>query len=79
MTDRVKYCIHYTVPSGHVLTKQELQVLAALLTKYSDENLKQIELPSGISREEVESSLRKEGLTIIADELKDSLEKGKVA
>ena len=54
-------------------------MLAALLTKYSDEKLKQIELTSGISREEVESSLRKEGLTIIADELKDSLEKGKVA
>ena len=59
-------------------------MLAALLAKYSDEKLKQIDLTiqkkkgSDISREEIESSLRKEGLTMIADDLKDNLEKGKV-
>lgn len=58
--------------------------MAILLNKYSDEKLKQIKLAiqekeaSGISREEVESSLRKEGLTLIADGLKDNLEKGKL-
>ena len=83
MNDRVKQCIHYTVPSGHILTKQELKALATLLTNYSDEKLEEIKLSiqkkaSGISREEIETSLRKEGLTMIADDLKDSLEKGKV-
>ena len=80
----VKQCIHYIVPSGHILTKLELQVLATLLTKYSDENLEQIKLSiqkkegTDISREDIETSLRKGGLTSIADDLKDSLEKGKV-
>ena len=58
--------------------------MANLLTKYSDEKLKQIKLSiqekeaSSISREEIEHSLRKEGLTLIADGLKDNIEKGKL-
>ena len=83
MTDVVKQCIHYIVPSGHILTKLELQVLATLLNKYSDENLEQIKLSiqkkegTNILREDIEKSLRTGGLTSIADDLKDSLEKGK--
>ena len=34
----------YTVPSGHILTREELQVLGALLARYSDEQLKSIQL-----------------------------------
>ena len=56
--------------------------MAALLTKYSDDKLVQIKLSitqkKDISREEIESSLQKEGLTSIADDLKDNLEKGEV-
>ena len=47
-------CIPYThahththlhvVPSGHILTKLELQVLATLLATYSDDKLKEIQL-----------------------------------
>ena len=55
----------YTVPSGHILTREELQVLGALLARYSDEKLKSIQLSlqeeqeiRDISREEVEKSLR---------------------
>lgn len=59
-------------------------MLTTLLTKYSDEKLKQIKLSiqergdTGISREEIEKSLQNEGLTSIANNLKGNLEKGKV-
>ena len=73
----------YTVPSGHILTREELQVLGALLARYSDEQLKSIQLSlqeqqeiRDISREEVEKSLRQSGLASMADELKDDIEKG---
>ena len=73
----------YTVPSGHILTKEELQVLGALLARYSDEQLKSIQLSlqeeqeiRDISREEVEKSLRQSGLASMADGLKDDIEKG---
>ena len=73
----------YTVPSGHILTREELQVLGALLARYSDEQLKSIKLSlqeeqeiRDISREEVEKSLRQSGLASMADGLKDDIEKG---
>ena len=73
----------YTVPSGHILTREELQVLGALLARYSDEQLKSIQLSlqeeqeiRDISREEVEKSLRQSGLASMADGLKDDIEKG---
>ena len=73
----------YTVPSGHILTREELQVLGALLARYSDEKLKSIQLSlqeeqeiRDISREEVEKSLRQSGLASMADGLKDDIEKG---
>ena len=76
-------CTLHTVPSGHILTKIELQVLATLLATYSDEKMKEIQLSiqekqdiSDISREEVEKTLRQSGLTSIADGLKDNIEKG---
>ena len=73
----------YTVPSGHILTREELQVLGALLARYSDEKLKSIQLSRqeeqeirDISREEVEKSLRQSGLASMAAGLKDNIEKG---
>ena len=72
----------HTAPSGHILTKGELNILRRLLAEYSDEKLTEIrrrfeENQDGdILREEVERSLREKGLTEIADDLKDSLEKG---
>ena len=71
------------MPSGHILTKQELQVLCTLLAPYTDEKLKELQLliqkkqEGEISREDVEKSLRQSGLTMIADRLKDDIEKGK--
>ena len=73
----------YTVPSGHILTREELQVLGALLSRFSDEKLKSIQLSlqeeqeiRDISREEVEKSLRQSGLASMADGLKNNIEKG---
>ena len=61
---------------------QELQVLRTLLAPYTDEKLKELQLliqrkEGEISREEVEKSLRQSGLTMVADRLKDDIEKGK--
>lgn len=62
---------------------QELQVLQTLLAPYTDEKLKELQLliqrkqEGEISREEVEKSLRQSGLTMVADRLKDDIEKGK--
>ena len=71
------------IPSGHILTKEELQVLGAMLATNSDEQLKSIQLSlqeeqeiQDISREEVEKYLRQSGLASMADRLKDDLEKG---
>ena len=73
----------YIVPSGHILTREELQVLGALLARYSDDSLKSIQLSlqekqkiRDISREEVEKSLRQIGLASMADGLKNDIEKG---
>ena len=72
----------HTAPSGHILTKEELYILRRLLADYSDNKLKEIsrrfeENQGGdILREEVENALREKGLTSIADDLKESLEKG---
>ena len=72
------------MPSGHILTKQELQVLGTLLAPYTDEKLKELQLSiqkeqeGDILREEVERLLRQNGLTMIADRLKDDIEKGKL-
>ena len=77
--------IIYTAPSGHILTKTELQVLRSLLATYSNEKLKEIQLSIGekeaihnITREEVERSLQQRGLEAIASGLKDNIEKGTV-
>ena len=82
-THRIHTCHTYTVPSGHILTREELQVLGALLARYSDEQLKSIQLSlqeeqeiRDISREEVEKTLRQSGLASMADGLKDDIEKG---
>ena len=62
---------------------QELQVLGTLLAPYTDENLKELHLllqkkeEGEISREKVEKLLRQSGLPMIADRLKDDIEKGK--
>lgn len=62
---------------------QELQVLGTLLAPYTDENLKELHLllqkkeEGEISREKVEKLLRQNGLPMIADRLKDDIEKGK--
>ena len=70
-----------TAPSGHILSKHELEALAKLLAAYSDERLKEIKLNlhkkqgGDISREEVERTLRENGLTSIANDLKENLEK----
>ena len=73
----------HIAPSGYILSKTELQVLANLLATYSDEKLKEIKLSieekqevGHISREEVERSLRQSGLMSVADGLKDNIEKG---
>ena len=72
----------HTTPSGHILTKDELNILRRLLADYSDEKLTEIrrrfeENQDGdILREEVERSLREKGLTEIADVLKESLVEG---
>ena len=64
--------------------KSELKVLARLLAAYSDEKLKEIkasidEMEDGaISLEEVERSLRENGLISIANSLKGNIEKGTV-
>ena len=76
----------HSAPLGHILTKIELQILTNVLATYSNEKLKEIQLSiqekqdiRDISREEVEKSLRQRGLTSIADDLKDSIEKGMIA
>ena len=57
-------------------------MLATLLATYTDENFKDLKhsiqekQDEDISREEVERSLRQSGLTLIADGLKEYLEKG---
>ena len=58
-------------------------MLGALLARYSDEQLKSIQLSlqeeqkiRDISRDEVEKSLRQSGLTSMADRLKNDIEKG---
>ena len=69
------------MPSGHILTKQELQVLGTLLAPYTDVKLKELQLSiqkkqSDIVREEVELLLRQNGLAMIADSLEDHIERG---
>ena len=75
----------HAVPSGHILTRDELQILRGLLASYSNEKIQSIQLSlqekqeiRDISREEVEKSLHQSGLEAIADRLKDNLEKGTV-
>ena len=64
--------------------RSELKVLARLLAAYSDEKLKEIKASidemhdKAISLEEVERSLRENGLISIADNLIGNLEKGTV-
>ena len=76
------YMHMHAVPSGHILTKSEFQVLSRLLAAYSNDKIKEIQQAiqkkSGrsISREEVERSLRVVGMMTIADELEQNLQKG---
>ena len=70
------------MPSGHILTKQELQALSTLLAPYTDEKLKELQHSIqkkrvNISREEVEELLRKSGLAMTANRLKSDIEKGR--
>ena len=73
----------FTVPSGHILTKFELQVLSGLLAAYSNEKIREIlqsihsKQGGDMSREEIEKMLRDGGLQTIAEELEQSLQKGK--
>ena len=75
----------HTVPSGHILTRDELNILRSLLASYSNEKIQSIQLSlqekqkiRDISREEVEKSLRQGGLDSMADGLKHNLERGTV-
>ena len=76
------YWFVFSVPSGHILTVQELKVLRKLLAPYTDEKLKELQLliqekqEGEISREEVEVLLRQRGLMMNADKLKDDIERG---
>ena len=71
-----------TVPSGHILTEPELQVLSHLLAAYSNEKIKEIQQAiqekrgRGVSRQEVERSLLEVGMMTIADELEQNIQKG---
>ena len=68
-----------TAPSGHILTKDELDVLATLL---GDEKLNAIKTfveerqGRDITREEVERLLMGHGFTSLANSLEDNLKKG---
>ena len=82
-THTQKHTHTHTVPSGHILTKDELQVLHALLASYSSDRLKFLQLSlqeeqeiRDIPLEEVETSLRQSGLDTMADRLRNNLEKG---
>ena len=69
-----------TAPSGHILTKDELDVLATLL---GDERLNAIKTfieerqGRDITREEIEGLLKGRGFTSLANSLEDDLKKGK--
>ena len=69
------------MPLGHTLTHQELQVLRTLLAPYcnSHDKLKWLiqEKQGDISLKEVEILLQQSDLAMIADSLKDDIEKGK--
>ena len=76
--------MHTILSSGHtILLKHELEALDKVLAAYDDEKVKEIQLSlkekreGDISREEIEKSLRENGLTSIADGLKENLEKCK--
>ena len=71
-------------PSGHVLDKLEIKVLHNMMETYKNERLKQLKRSIQeaqnesrvLSREEVEITLRQNGLTMIADHLKETLKRG---
>ena len=70
------------VPSGHILTEAEFQGVSRLLAAYSNEKIKEIlqaiqkRRGRGVSRQEVERSLREVGMMTIADELEQNIQKG---
>ena len=71
----------YIVPSDHILTQQQLQALRTLLAPYASNHDKlkrliQEKQEDDISRKEVEILLRQSGLAMIADSLKEDIEKG---
>ena len=75
--------MHTIAPTGHILSRLELQALDSLLSAYSDESLREIRLTvqrqrgvTAISREEVEWLLRQRGQFSFAEFLEESIEKG---
>ena len=75
----------HTVPKGHILTKQELEVLARILAVYSDVKIKELQLTiqqkqgGEITLEEVIKLIQESSHTSIADTLEDDMKKGKKA
>ena len=71
-------------PSGHILNKSEMKVLCNMMEAYKSEKLIKLKLSIQeaqnqdriLSREEIEKLLRQNGLTMIADDLKESLKRG---
>ena len=71
----------HAVPTGHILTKQELRVLDTILAVYSDEKIKEILLTiqrkhDSVSLEEVTRLLHECGQALVADGLEESMKKG---
>ena len=74
-----------TAPSGHILTNLELQALGILLSAYTDEKLEALKRSvqersqgENIMREVVEMELRQSGHTLLANDLKERLDKGEL-
>ena len=66
--------------SGHILSRVELQVLNSLLSAYSNDKVKNVQISiqnkPNITREEVETMLLQNGMVTIASSLKENIEKG---
>ena len=66
--------------SGHILSKVELQVLNSLLSAYSNDKVKKVQISvqnkPNITLEEVEITLRQNGLISIGNSLKENINKG---
>ena len=76
-------CTTYTyLQKTHCLTKEELKALDMVLTAYSDKEVMNIrrliqQSDEGVlTLEEVKTSLKRGGLTMLARELKENIDKG---